>query len=429
MRGTVERIEARLEAVGARAVTAYDDGYPSALRGLDPHPPVLYVRGTLLPLEAPTVAVVGTRRASGYGRTVAAEIADELARAGATVVSGLALGIDGEAHAAAVTAGGASVAVLPSPVDRVYPPRHVGLAERLVAQGGAVVSEVAPGAQVGKPDFARRNRIIAGLAIAVVVVEAPDHSGALLTASAATHLGREVYAVPGPIHAAASRGCNRLIADHDATLVTSAVGLLHQIGVARGRAPVSVSALSDAEALVLAHLLERPASIEELIDRTRHGTSALASALTLLEARGLVTTYGGATFFATLAARRIGRGARTGRFAHLPERFRIYCERSAPARRALRTSQPCRRTQSIACNFTLRRERSRRLPAAWPPAERTPRLRAGRRRFPVPLVHLRRHAVRHQPGEPTAGRQPAEVDPAGQHRHRDPQQRPGHHHL
>ena len=297
---------------GACAVTSTEESYPSALRSLDPHPPVLYVRGTLASLEAPTVAVVGTRRASGYGRTAAVEIADELARAGATVVSGLALGIDGEAHAAALAAGGASIAVLPSPVDRVYPPRHVGLAERLVAQGGAVISEVAPGGLIGKPDFARRNRVIAGLAIAVVVVEAPDRSGALLTASAALHLGRDVYAVPGPMHAAASRGCNRLIADHDATIVTSPVGLLHQIGVARGRSPVSVSALSEAEGLVLAQLLERPASIEELIDRTRHGTSTLASALTLLEARGLATTYGGATFFATLAARRIGQARAAG---------------------------------------------------------------------------------------------------------------------
>jgi DNA processing protein len=301
------RLEAALAACGARAVIAADPGYPAALHDIWPRPPVLYVRGELACLEAPTVAVVGTRRPSGYGRAAATEIADELARAGATVVSGLALGIDGEAHAAALAAGGRTVAVLPSPINRVYPPRHAELAERLVAARGALISEVAPGQPIGKPDFARRNRIIAALALAVVVVEAPDRSGALLTAAAAAGLGREVHAVPGPIHAAQSRGCNRLIADQHASLVTSAVGLLHQIGVTRNRAPISVQELSDSEGVVLGQLLRRPGSIEELIGRTHYPTPTIASSLTLLEARGLVTSYGGATFHPTQTARRIGR--------------------------------------------------------------------------------------------------------------------------
>jgi DNA processing protein len=199
------------------------------------------------------------------------------------------------------------VAVLPSPLDRIYPPRHRGLAQRLVSTGGALVSELAPGHAPGRPDFARRNRIIAGLARAVVVVEAPDRSGALLTAAAAIDYGRELFAVPGPIDAVASRGCNRLIADQMATLVSSAAALLQRIGAAPGERQASVMNLSDAEALVLGNLLRRPASIEELMDRTRLATGPLASALTLLEARGLVESYGGATFHATLAARRIGR--------------------------------------------------------------------------------------------------------------------------
>jgi DNA processing protein len=255
------------------------------------------------------VAIVGTRRATGYGRACAAELADELARAGVTVVSGLAIGIDGQAHLAAVAAGGRSVAVLPSPLDRVYPPRHRELAARLVATGGALVSELAPAQSHGKPDFARRNRVIAGLARAVVVVEAPDHSGALLTVAAALDYGREVFAVPGPIDAVASRGCNRLIADHQATIVTSAAALLHRIGATPGGRPVSVASLSDTEARVLHALLQRPGSIEELITRTRTATGPLASTLTLLEARGLVESYGGATFHPTLTARRIGRGS------------------------------------------------------------------------------------------------------------------------
>src|SRR5207237_2409670 len=173
----------------------------------------------------------------GYGLSAAAEIADELARAGLTVVSGLAIGIDGRAHLAALEAGGRTVAVLPSPIDRVYPPRHRELAARIVAEGGALVSESPPGRMSGKPDFARRNRIISGLAQATVVVEAPDRSGALLTASAALAQGRELYAVPGPIDSIASRGCNRLIADHQAELVTSPASLLHRPGLRTRNSP------------------------------------------------------------------------------------------------------------------------------------------------------------------------------------------------
>jgi len=301
------RVTAAAQLAGAAVVTAMDPAYPSALAAADPRPPLIYLAGDAAALSAPCVAIVGTRRATGYGRSCASEIADELARAGVTVVSGLAIGIDGQAHSSAVEAGGRSVAVLPSPIDRIYPPRHRELAARLVATGGALVSELAPSYTPGKPDFARRNRIIAGLVRAVVVVEAPDHSGALLTAAAAIDYGREVFAVPGPIDAVASRGCNRLIADHQATIVTSAASLLHRIGVAQGERPVSVASLSDAEGLVLNRLLERPGSIDELLGRTGFGTGSLASTLTLLEARGLVDSYGGATFHATLAARRIGR--------------------------------------------------------------------------------------------------------------------------
>ena len=303
----VARVAAATTRCGGVILTALDPAYPAALSAADPRPPVLYLSGDPASMAQPCVAIVGTRRASGYGRSCAAEIAEELARAGVTIVSGLAIGIDAQAHLAAVTAGGRSVAVLPSPLDRIYPPRHRDLAARLVATGGALVSELAPGHSPGKPDFARRNRIIAGLARAVVVVEAPDRSGALLTAAAAIDHGREVFAVPGPIDAVASRGCNRLIADHQATIVTSAGALLHRIGAEpRGR-PVSVASLSDTEAMVLHALLQRPGSIEELIGRTDMATGSLASTLTLLEARGLVESYGGATFHPTLVARRIGR--------------------------------------------------------------------------------------------------------------------------
>ncbi|MCA1572168.1 MAG: DNA-protecting protein DprA, partial [Chloroflexi bacterium] len=251
--------------------------------------------------------IVGTRGASGYGLSAATEIADDLSRAGVVVVSGLALGIDGAAHRASVAVGAPGIAVLPSPIDRIYPPRHRTLARDLVRGGGALVSEIATGASVGRPDFARRNRIIAGLAEAVVVVEAPDRSGALLTAAAAIAIGRELYAVPGPIDAMASRGCNRLIADQQATLVTSSASLLRQIGLARGERPPSVAALSEVEGQILRRLLERSGSIEELVDRVHQPAASVASGLAMLEARGLVNSFGGATFHPTLAGKRLAK--------------------------------------------------------------------------------------------------------------------------
>lgn len=304
-RAAVRRLTERTAEAGGRIVTGLDEDYPDALRTLDPRPATLFVAGDGAALAERAVAIVGTRRASGYGLSTATDLGDELARAGMVVVSGLAIGIDGAAHRAAVNAGGRTVAVLPSPLNRVYPPRHRGLARDIVRCGGALVSEVAIGAPVGKPDFARRNRIIAGLSEAVVVVEAPDRSGALLTASAAIGIGRELYAVPGQIDAQAARGCNRLIADHQADMVTSVGALLRQIGLAQGNRPPAVKALSEVEGQVLRRLLERSGSIEELVDRTHQAPASVASALTLLEARGLVNTFGGATFHPTLGARRL----------------------------------------------------------------------------------------------------------------------------
>lgn len=306
---TIERATAR---AGGRVVTSLDDAFPPMLLTLEPRPPTLFCVGGDTAFHERSVAIVGTRRASGYGLAVATELADELARAGVVVVSGLALGIDGAAHRAAVAASGPTIAVLPSPIDRVYPPRHRGLARDIVRGGGILVSEIAVGAPVGRPDFARRNRIIAGLAEAVVVVEAPDRSGALLTAAAARQIGnRELYAVPGPIDALASRGPNRLIADHDATMLTSAVALLQQVGRRRGALPPAIEQLSEVEGQLLRHLLDRSGSIEELVDRTRQAPASVASALTLLETRGLADAYGGVTFHATPAARRLADGLAT----------------------------------------------------------------------------------------------------------------------
>ena len=299
------RIQRATEGAGGRVVTMLDEEYPPALFTLDPRPPTLYIAGAAAAFRERAVAIVGTRSATGYGLSVAAELASELATAGVTVVSGLALGVDGAAHRAAVVADRPTVAVLPSPLDRLYPPRHRSLAREIVAKGGALVTELAIGHAVGRPDFARRNRLIAGLAESVVVVEAPDRSGALLTAAAAIAIGRDLYAIPGPIDAMASRGCNRLIADHVAEPLTSVADAMRRIGLHRWKKPPAVSALSEVEGQLLRRLLERSGSIEELVERSGHPPAAVASALVLLEARGLVNPFGGATFHPTLAARRL----------------------------------------------------------------------------------------------------------------------------
>lgn len=306
-RDVARAAEEATRRAGGRVLTWLDDEYPPSLLTLDPRPPTLYVAGDAAAFRRRGVAVVGTRRASGYGLSVATEVADDLARSGVCVVSGLALGVDGAAHRAAISAAGHTIAVLPSPLDRVYPPRHRPLAREIVAAGGALVTEVPTGSIVGRPDFARRNRIIAGLSDAVVVVEAPDRSGALLTAAAAVAIGRELYAVPGPIGSVSSRGCNRLIADQQAAIVTSSAALLRQIGLGVVHERPAAATLSEVEGQVLKRLLEHSASIEELVDRTAHPPAALAAALTMLEARGLVDPFGGATFHPTLAARRLAR--------------------------------------------------------------------------------------------------------------------------
>lgn len=298
-------LAARTAAAGGRLVCALDDDYPLALRTLDPRPSLLAIAGDAAALESRAVAIVGTRRATGYGVATATDLAAELAGADVAVVSGLALGIDGAAHRGALEAGGRTVAVLPSPLDRIYPPRHRGLAREMVRRGGALVTEVPVGAAIGRPDFARRNRLIAGLSEATVIVEAPDRSGALLTGAAAIAIGRELFAVPGPIDARTSRGCNRLIADHQADIVTSAGALLRQIGLRVRNRSTAVEGLSEVEGHLLKRLLERSGSIEELVDRTGHPPASVASALTLLEARDMVSCYGGATFHPTPEARRL----------------------------------------------------------------------------------------------------------------------------
>jgi DNA processing protein len=194
----------RLEALGGRVIAIEEPEYPPALREINDPPPLLFVKGTLEPQDRWAVAVVGTRRASAYGRQVAERLVADLARSGVTVVSGLAKGVDTYAHRAALEAGGRTIAVLGNGLDTVYPPENLRLAQQIAGQG-ALVTEFAPGTRPDAANFPRRNRIISGLCLATLVVEAGEASGALITSDYALEQGRDVFAVPGSTWNCAAR--------------------------------------------------------------------------------------------------------------------------------------------------------------------------------------------------------------------------------
>lgn len=266
-------------------------GYPALLGELHDPPPRLYLRGGPAELlDLPAVAIVGARSCSPYGAQVARELARELGAAGAVVVSGLARGVDGEAHRGALAASGLTVAVLGCGIDRDYPRAHAQLAGR-IAESGAIVSEYAPGVEPSPWRFPARNRIVAGLARATVVVEARERSGALITADFALELGREVFAVPGEITSALSAGTNDLIRQ-GATPLLSADDVLEALGLepAATRVPDTLSA--DALAL-LTPVSETARTLDELGRLTGLGSPAMAAALTELELAGLVAAADG----------------------------------------------------------------------------------------------------------------------------------------
>lgn len=220
-----EREWERLAATGVTVLTWDDVEYPERLRAIASAPALLYLRGEIVPDDAISVAIVGTRRATAYGREVTHRLATDLASLGVTVISGLAKGIDGIAHDRALAAGGRTIAVLGHGLNTIYPPEHKSLAARIAEGGGALVTEYPPGARIDPANFPARNRIISGLALGVVIVEADRKSGAMITADFAADQGREVFAVPGSILSPMSAGCNALIKD-GARLVTGVDDIL-----------------------------------------------------------------------------------------------------------------------------------------------------------------------------------------------------------
>jgi DNA processing protein len=286
----------RLAALGARVVPCTDDEYPALLRQIADAPLYLIARGERL-LDAPALAVVGARHATPYGKDVAARFAEELAQAGVTVVSGLARGIDGAAHAGALRGGGHTVAVLGSGIDVVYPPEHGALADEIV-RAGTLLSERPLGTPPLAEHFPARNRIIAGMTHGTLVVEAADRSGSQITARLAVDQGREVFAVPGRIDSPLSVGTHRLIQE-GAKLVGSVEEILSEIAPALRARGVTMTpravAPPDDETLVPL-LAAGPLAADELIRRSGLPPGQVLTRILDLELRGVLVQLPGKQF-------------------------------------------------------------------------------------------------------------------------------------
>lgn len=288
----------RLVAAGVTAIPRTAPGYPSRLREIDDAPPVIYVRGEWRAEDEWSVAVVGTRRATSYGRQVAAEFARGLAANGVTVVSGLARGVDTIAHRTALETGGRTVAVLANGLDTIYPPENRRLAQE-IAERGAVIADYPLGTKPRADFFPRRNRILSGLTLGTLVVEGDHTSGAMITAKFAAEQNREVFAVPGSIFSPQSRGPLGLIRD-GATPVMSANDILEALNLTMIGAQLDFGRAappeSDEERRLMAVLTREPAHIDEVSRRAGLAAAVVSGTLALLELKGLVRDVGGHQF-------------------------------------------------------------------------------------------------------------------------------------
>ncbi len=295
----------RVQAASARLVCRGEAEYPVALTYLPDPPPVLYLRGTLVPEDAQAVAIVGMRKCSLYGQEQAERLAGGLARSGFTIVSGLARGIDTAAHRAALAAGGRTIAVLGSGLDRLYPPENARLAEAVAARG-ALLSEFPMTTEPRAENFPRRNRLLAGLAMGVIVAEAGKQSGSLITARLAGEFGKEVFAVPNRVDAPGAAGVHALLRD-GAKLVESVADVLEEfpdLGLAApagegdaAQATLDLKVrLSAEEARLLEVLDDEPLAADALAARAGLEAARVSGALTLLELKGLVRSLPGGRF-------------------------------------------------------------------------------------------------------------------------------------
>ncbi len=286
-----------------KALTWNDPLYPARLKEIYDVPPLLYVRGTLAPEDEWAIAVVGTRGATVYGRQVTERLAADLVQNKITIVSGLARGIDSVAHRTTLEAGGRTIAVLGCGLDLVYPAENTKMAQAITHQG-ALVSEHPLGTRPKAEHFPRRNRIMSGLCLGVVVAEAGESSGALITARLALEQNREVFAIPGSILSPASRGTNRLIQD-GAKLVRNAQDILEELNLSmipRQLPMEEITPADQTESLLLQHLRAEPVHIDEVCRLSQLPIATVSSTLAMMELKGMVRQLGGMNYALARAA-------------------------------------------------------------------------------------------------------------------------------
>lgn len=295
----LELLWSKISDLGVQVLTWEDAGYPARLKDIEQPPPVLYVRGEWLPEDDFAVAIVGTRRITTYGRQITEDLASQLGANGLTVISGLARGVDAVAHSAALRAGGRTVAVLGSGVDRIYPPENRTLATEIMKRG-ALVSDYPLGTAPESNNFPPRNRIISGLSLATIVVEAGETSGALITAEFAAEQGREVFAVPGSILAPQSKGTNGLI-QNGAQPLLSPEDVLQALDfrrVGEQKAARKILPTDEVEAKIMELLGPEPLHVDELRNQSGLPVEKVSAALVMMELKGLVRQVGGMQYVA-----------------------------------------------------------------------------------------------------------------------------------
>lgn len=293
----LDRILDNITRQNIQIYTWDDDEYPARLKQIDQPPPVLYVKGTLIPQDDWAVAVVGTRRITAYGRQVAGELGGYLANNGITVVSGLARGVDSVAHEAALNHAGRTISVLGCGVDRIYPPENRQLADRIISQG-ALISDYPPGTPPDSANFPPRNRIISGLSRATVVVEAGKESGALITATFAVDQGRDVFAVPGNIYAPQSKGANELIQQGARPLLAfeEILDSLNLKQVPQQQNLRIVFPANELEAELLGTLEGEPLHIDEIGQKSGLPIDKVSATLAMMELKGMVRNVGNMSY-------------------------------------------------------------------------------------------------------------------------------------
>lgn len=290
-----DQIMADLEKMEARLIHENDADFPEQLKNIPGSPAWLFVRGEFKPQEQKFFTVVGPRKISSYGKQVTEEIVRELASNGLTIVSGLAIGVDTEAHRAALAVSGRTVAVLGCGIDQIYPAQNYNLACEILDKNGAIISEYKPGTEPFRQNFPARNRIVSGLAQGVLIAEASEKSGSLITATMAVEQGREVFAVPGSIFSQNSAGTNHLIKSGQAQAVTSAQDILEALEIEDlplFRETQRIAPTDAKEKIIFELMGKEPKHIDEIIKNSKLSPSEVAVAISLLEMKGMIRDVG-----------------------------------------------------------------------------------------------------------------------------------------